>query len=272
MSGPIILPEISPFVFGLSYNGFGLRWYALAYVVGILSAWWLIARMARESGAPMARRHLDDFVLWATLGVVLGGRIGYILFYNSHVYLQDPLQMLKIWQGGMSFHGGLLGVILAVFLYCRSAKIDWVRFHDYLAVTVPIGLGLGRVANFINGELWGKLADVPWAMVFWTDPAGLPRHPSQLYEAVLEGPVLLTILLWLFWRTDARRRPGLLCGAFLLGYGVFRFIVEFFREPDRQLAALAEATGLHMGQWLCLPMILLGAVLILRARRRPLAG
>ena len=254
-----------------------IRWYSLAYITGILAAWWLMLRMLDRPGAPMARRHADDFVFYATLGVLLGGRLGYVLFYRPDYYLGHPLEILKLWEGGMSFHGGALGVIIAMAVFCRRHGINFLRMGDYIVTVVPLGLFLGRLANFVNGELWGRPTDVPWAVVF---PGGgpLPRHPSQLYEAGLEGLLLFTILNLLFWKSPtARYRPGFLAGSFLAGYGVFRFIVEFFREPDEQLEAFARATHLHMGQWLCMPMILIGLWLIAtsagrRRRVEPIAG
>ncbi len=251
----------------LSIGGFQLRWYSLAYIAGILLGWWYLLRLLKQPGAPMARRHADDFVTYATLGIILGGRLGYVLFYNPAFYLAHPWEVLRLWEGGMSFHGGVIGVTLAILLFTRSRKLQWLRVHDYVACVVPIGLGLGRLANFINGELWGSATNMPWGVIF---PTGgpMPRHPSQLYEALLEGLVLFLVLLWYFRRTDARYQPGKLVGIFLLGYGLSRFLVEFVREPDAQLTAFTQATGLHMGQWLSVPMILGGAWLIHTAPRR----
>lgn len=283
------MPPVDPTAY-LHYTSLGLspialqlgplaiRWYSLSYIAGILIGWWYVLKLIAQPGAPMARRHADDFVFWATLGVLLGGRIGYVLFYNFGQYMQDPLSMLKLWEGGMSFHGGGLGVLVAMLLYCRKNQLNAWRFCDYVACCVPIGLFLGRLANFVNGELWGRATDVAWAIVFPDPAAGdIPRHPSQLYEAGLEGIVLFAILAFLFWRTNARYKPGFLMGSFILGYGVFRFFVEFFREPDQQLEAFARATHLHMGQWLCVPMILVGLWIILTAQGRrtriePVAG
>jgi phosphatidylglycerol:prolipoprotein diacylglycerol transferase len=245
-----------------------IRWYSLAYIVGILAGWWYLLKLLDRPGAPMARRHADDFVFYATLGVLLGGRLGYVLFYRPDYYLHDPAEILKLWEGGMSFHGGGLGVLLALVLFARRNGLNAWRMCDYIACVTPIGLFFGRLANFVNGELWGKPATMPWAIVF---PAGgeVPRHPSQLYEAGLEGLALFAILNLLFWRGgDARYKPGFLCGAFVFGYGAFRFFVEFFREPDEQLVWLAQSTGLHMGQWLCVPMILAGLWLMLTAGGR----
>jgi phosphatidylglycerol:prolipoprotein diacylglycerol transferase len=269
---------LKPAIFTIA--GFSLRWYSLAYIAGILLGWWYLLKLLAQPGAPMAKRHADDLVFYATLGIILGGRIGYVLFYAPWMLLQ-PLQMLKLWDGGMSFHGGVIGTSLAIILFARNNKLHWLRIHDYVACCVPFGLFFGRIANFINGELWGKPADVPWAIVFQrTVPFGLPepaRHPSQLYEAGLEGLLLFAVLWFAFWRTKARYEPGRLVGLFLLGYGLCRFTVEFFREPDSQLREFAAHTGLHMGQWLCVPMILGGAWLMLtapgrRARVEPFAG
>lgn len=244
-----------------------VRWYALAYIVGILGGWWLATRMADRPGAPWTRRHIDDFITWATLGIIVGGRLAYVVFYNLPYYIEDPVAIIRLWDGGMSFHGGVIGVGIAILWFCRKHKLHWLRVADYVACVVPIGLGLGRIANFINGELWGRVTTSPFGVIF---PTGgpLPRHPSQLYEAFLEGLVLLVILLVLFYRTQARLMPGRLTGAFLLFYGVFRFMVEFVREPDSQLVEFAAATGLHMGQWLCVPMILGGLYLFLTAPKR----
>jgi phosphatidylglycerol:prolipoprotein diacylglycerol transferase len=268
---------LGPDVFTIGF--FTLRWYSLAYIAGIVIGWWYLLRLLRQPGAPMARRHADDLVFYATLGIILGGRLGYVLFYAPELLLQ-PLQVLKLWDGGMSFHGGVIGTSLGLILFARKNGLNWLRIHDYVACCVPFGLFFGRLANFVNGELWGRPTDVPWAIVFDRTVAGIAepgRHPSQLYEAGLEG-IALGLLLWLaFWRTKARYDPGKLVGIFLLGYGVARFFVEFFREPDSHLRAFAESTGLHMGQWLCVPMILGGLYLIATAKGRrqriePFAG
>jgi phosphatidylglycerol---prolipoprotein diacylglyceryl transferase len=245
---------------------FQIKWYSLAYIAGILIGWWYLLRMLRTPGAPMSRRHADDLVFYATLGIIVGGRLGYVIFYQPGMFLQ-PHSILMLWDGGMSFHGGVIGTTLAIIWLARRNGLNWLRIHDYVACVAPIGLFLGRLANFVNGELWGKPADVSWAIVF-TGAGPLARHPSQLYEAGLEGLVLFAILSFMFWRTDARYYPGRLVGAFLLGYGSFRFFVEFFREPDAQLVEFAAATGLHMGQWLCVPMILGGVYLIATSAKR----
>ena len=244
-----------------------IRWYSLAYLAGILVGWWYLLKLIDLPGAPMARRHADDMVFYATLGIILGGRLGYVVFYAPDVYFHNPLAIVKLWDGGMSFHGGVIGTSLGILYLAWRQKLNWLRIHDYVACCVPFGLFFGRVANFANGELWGRQTAAAWGVVF---PTGgpFPRHPSQLYEAVLEG-VLLFILLWYaFWKTDARYQPGKLVGLFLAGYGVSRFAVEFVREPDAQLVQFAQQTHLHMGQWLSLPMILGGIYLIATAKGR----
>ena len=260
---------LHPDVFSIGF--FTLRWYSLAYIAGIVIGWWYLLRLLREPGAPMARRHADDLVFYATLGIILGGRIGYVLFYAPEM-LAAPLRILRLWDGGMSFHGGVIGTSLAIILFARKEGLNWLRIHDYVACVVPFGLFFGRLANFVNGELWGKPTDAPWGIVFErTVPAGMiepARHPSQLYEAGLEGIVLFAILWFFFWRTKARYEPGKLVGLFVLGYGVARFIVEFFREPDSQFAGTFLATTIHMGQLLCLPMIAGGLYLIATAKSR----
>jgi phosphatidylglycerol:prolipoprotein diacylglycerol transferase len=206
-------------------------------------------------------------VFYATLGIILGGRLGYVLFYKPGFYLANPLEIPQLWDGGMSFHGGVIGVSLGILWMARKHKLDWLRIHDYVACCVPFGLFFGRLANFVNAELWGRATDLPWGIVF-PNAGGVPRHPSQLYEAALEGILLFLVLAFLFWRTRARWQPGRLVGAFLLVYGLSRFAVEFVREPDAHLVEFAQATQLHMGQWLSLPMILAGLYLILTAAKR----
>lgn len=243
-----------------------IRWYSLAYIGGILIGWWYLLKLLAVPGAPMARRHADDMVFYATLGILLGGRIGYTIFYKPELWTH-PLDVLKLWEGGMSFHGGAAGMSVGIFYLAWKNKLSWLRVHDYIACCVPFGLFFGRIANFINGELWGRPTDVPWAIVFpGAYAAGLPRHPSQLYEAVFEGVVLFCILAWAFWKTDARNQPGKLVGIFLAGYGLARFGVEYFREPDEGLGILNW--GLTMGQTLTLPMIVGGAWLIVTAPQR----
>jgi phosphatidylglycerol:prolipoprotein diacylglycerol transferase len=264
---------LDPVVFEI--GRFKLRWYSLAYLAGIVVGWWYLMKLIAQPGAPMAKRHADDMVFYATLGIILGGRIAYILFYQPSM-LQHPADILKLWEGGMSFHGGVIGVSCGILYLARKNKLNWLRIHDYVACCVPPGLLFGRLANFVNHELWGSPTTVSWGVIF---PGGgeVARHPSQLYEAGGEG-VLLFILLWyMFWKTDARYQPGKLVGTFILGYGICRFLLEFVREPDEQLRDFAVQTGLHMGQWLSLPMILVGIYLILTAKARrhriePIAG
>jgi phosphatidylglycerol:prolipoprotein diacylglycerol transferase len=268
----------------LDLGFFELRWYSLAYLAGIFVGYWYLLKLIKQPGAPMARRHADDLVFYSALGIILGGRIGYVLFYNLGYYLQHPLDILKLWDGGMSFHGGMIGTVLGIIYLARKEKLNWLRIHDYVACCVPFGLLFGRLANFVNHELWGAPAqsDIPWAVRFPEIVQGVlvtgpPRHPSQLYEAILEGLVLFAILAWMFWKTKARYEPGKLVGTFVFFYGIFRFLVEFVREPDAQLVGFAQATGLHMGQWLSLPMIVLGVWLMWTAKGRrqrvePIAG
>lgn len=251
----------------LSLGPLDIRWYSIAYIAGILLGWWYLLKLLRQPSAPMNRPQADDLVFYATLGVILGGRLGYVIFYGPEMFLH-PLQILKLWDGGMSFHGGAAGVSIALILFSRRHGLNWLRVHDYVACVVPIGLFFGRMANFVNGELWGKPSSLPWAIIFPGSHDSLPRHPSQLYEGALEGLALFALLAFLFWRTDARRQPGKLVGFFLIGYGLARFVVEFLREPDAQLIGFAMRTGLHMGQWLTLPMFAGGVYLIATARRR----
>jgi len=257
----------------LDLGVFELRWYSLAYLAGIFLGYWYLLKLLKQPGAPMARRHADDLVFYASLGIILGGRLGYVLFYNLPYYLEHPLDILKLWDGGMSFHGGVIGVSVAIIILSWREKLQWLRVHDYVACCVPFGLFFGRLANFVNGELWGAPSNVPWAIRFpeaqgAVQMLGPPRHPSQLYEAGLEGLLLGLILWFLFWKTDSRYKPGFLVGAFILFYGLFRFAIEFIREPDSQLTEFAAQTGLHMGQWLTVPMIVGGLYLIATAKRR----
>jgi len=261
--GPVLsYPDIDPVAVQL--GPLKVHWYGLMYLIGFAAAWWLGRRRLRLF-ADLNRQDLSDLIFYAALGVILGGRLGYILFYDFAAYLAEPLNVFKIWQGGMSFHGGLLGVITAMALFARRRGRRFFEIADFTAPLIPIGLGAGRLGNFINGELWGRATDLPWAMVF-PDPraGGLPRHPSQLYEMLLEG-VLLFVILWLYAR---KPRPTMAVSAlFLLGYGTFRFLVEFARTPDEQLGFLAGG-WLTMGQLLCLPMLATGAVLWWLAHRR----
>lgn len=259
----IPFPMIDPVL--VEIGPFALRWYALSYIGGIVLGWMLLRRLVALDPVAAAREQVDDLVTWATLGIILGGRLGYVLFYRFADYIEAPWEALYVWQGGMSFHGGALGVILAVWWFCKRQKLDPLTLGDRVAAVVPIGLGLGRLANFINGELWGRVSDAPWAMVFPT--GGLfPRHPSQLYQALLEGACLLVLLLILVRIPAIRARRGFLTGAFLAGYGVARSIGEIFRQPDAHLGFLFA--GATMGQLLSLPMILAGVYLMTRARAR----
>lgn len=256
--GYLTFPEIDPVIFSL--GPVHLRWYGAMYLIGFLFAIWLCGKRAARYG--WNKEQVSDLFFTGFLGVILGGRIGYVLFYNFDYFLAHPLYIFKIWTGGMSFHGGLLGVIVAVIWYGYKNKRRFFAIMDFIAPVVPFGLGAGRIGNFINGELWGRTTDVPWAMIF---PTGgmVPRHPSQLYEVTLEG-VLLFIILNLFIR---KKRPeASVSGLFLLCYGIFRFIIEFFREPDVQLGLFAG--GISMGQILSTPMILCGIVLIIWAYKR----
>ena len=257
---------------GISIGAFTLRWYSLAYLVGIVFAYWHTLRQIKTAGAPLAQRHADDLFFYCTIGVIFGGRLGYATFYEPHLWAQ-PLELLKLWKGGMSFHGGLIGATLAMAWVSWRGNLSFIRVCDYVCVGVPMGMMLGRLANFVNGELWGRVAgeNVPWAMIF-PDGGPLPRHPSQLYQAAMEGALLLIIMLLLFWKTSARFRPGLLVGVFGTGIGLTRFIAEFFREPDAQLSEFAIRTGLSMGQWLSLPVIAVGLCFVVRALRRPPLG
>jgi phosphatidylglycerol:prolipoprotein diacylglycerol transferase len=272
-SSAIAFPDLGlkPTLFEIGW--FQLRWYSLAYLAGIFVGYWYLLKLLKQPGAPMARRHADDLVFYSALGIILGGRIGYVLFYNLPFYLSHPLDILKLWDGGMSFHGGVIGTSLGILYLARKEGLPWLRIHDYVACCVPFGLFFGRLANFVNQELWGAVTMVPWAVRFeeatvYGPVLGPPRHPSQLYEAGLEGLVLFAILWFMFWRTNARYEPGKLVGAFILFYGIFRFGVEFIREPDSQLVGFAQATGLHMGQWLTVPMILGGIYLMATAKKR----
>ena len=259
-------PNFDPVAFSIWI--FDVRWYALAYISGLLLAWLYCRWMSRLPPQRLKPVDFDDFLLWATLGVVLGGRIGYVLFYKPDYYLQNPLEVFFIWRGGMSFHGGLLGVLAAIGLFARSRGVSYFTLSDIIGAATPIGLCLGRIANFINGELFGRTTDstvVPWAMVF---PQGGPiaRHPSQLYEALLEG-LLLFLVLHVMVRRGALQRTGLISGAFMIGYGLARIVAEFFRQPDDFLQFVLPHTT--MGQVLSLPMVLIGIAIILWARKRP---
>ena len=273
---------------GIELGSFTLRFYSLAYLLGVIFAYWHTSVALKQPGAPMAQRHADDLFFYCTLGVIFGGRLGYATFYEPQLwttFANDSWlswRLLRLWEGGMSFHGGLIGVTVAMAWISWRDKLNFIRVVDYVAVGVPMGMLLGRLANFVNGELWGRATDVPWGMVFCDGIArvgvkcattGTVRHPSQLYQAGLEGLAMFVIMLSLFWLTRARYRPGLLAGVFTIGMGAARFINEFFREPDQQLADFALRTGLSMGQWLTIPLILTGLIVVIFAlRKKPLAA
>ncbi len=268
MSVVLPFPQFDPVL--VQIGPFAIRWYALAYIVSLVLGWRIMRGLVRLPPAVATVLQTDDFLTWATLGVVLGGRLGYILFYQPSPYFAHPLMMLAVWNGGMSFHGGMLGVTIALILFCYKNKIPLLGFADRLAIVTPMGLGLGRCANFINGELWGRPApsSLPWAMTFprADDHGTVPRHPSQLYEALMEGVILFAVM-WTVSRNERlRARFGFLTGLFLAGYGVARSIGEFFREPDAFLGFLWA--GATMGQLLCIPMMLAGLCLMLWAWRR----
>jgi phosphatidylglycerol:prolipoprotein diacylglycerol transferase len=255
-------PEIDPIL--IQFGPFAIRWYALAYIGGLLLGWRYMRKLSPGLGGKVSSAAVDDFLIWATIGVVLGGRLGYVLFYQPAYFAARPLEIFYVWQGGMSFHGGLLGVLLASVIFARKQGIPFLALADLLALVAPIGLFFGRIANFINGELWGRPADVPWAIVFPRAGAE-PRHPSQLYEALLEGLFLLLLLAALYRYWPKARREGVLGGAFLAGYGLARIFVEFFREPDAYLGLIAF--GLSLGQILSAPMVLGGLWLVWRGAR-----
>ncbi|MBO9503989.1 prolipoprotein diacylglyceryl transferase [Qipengyuania flava] len=261
---------LRPYLFEI--GGFQLRFYSLAYLLGILFAYWHLSKMIKAPGAPMAQRHADDLFFYCTLGVILGGRIGYAAFYKPELFASADV--FKLWEGGMSFHGGVIGVLVAISWVAWRGGLNWLRVCDYIAVNVPVGYMLGRLANFVNAELYGRPveSDFPLAMVFPTDPDLLPRHPSQLYQAGFEGLMLGLLLLLLFWQTRARWRPGLLVAVFTIGMGLGRFLMEFFREPDAHLAYVVAETGLSRGQWLSLPMIGIGLAVLAYALLRPAIG
>jgi phosphatidylglycerol:prolipoprotein diacylglycerol transferase len=262
-------PQIDPIAFSL--GPLAIHWYGLAYVVGILLGWAYARRLVNQSRlwradtAPMTVANLDDFIVWVALGIVLGGRIGYILFYDLQAVIENPIRAIEIWNGGMSFHGGFIGTTVAMILFARRSKIPVWSLFDIVSAVVPIGLFFGRIANFINGELWGRISGVAWAMIF---PTGGPftRHPSQLYEAGLEGIILFLVLAAMTYWVKALKIPGTVTGVFVIGYALSRIFVEFFREPDAQLGYLLGTNWLTMGMVLSSPMILLGIWAIFRAR------
>jgi phosphatidylglycerol:prolipoprotein diacylglycerol transferase len=257
-------PDIRPEIF--SIGPFAVRWYALAYIAGLVIGWQIMRRVCTQPPKVLSPEKIDDFLLWAALGVILGGRLGYVLFYKPAFFLENPLQVLTLWEGGMSFHGGLLGVITAILAFSFRNGISPFLLSDLVAIVTPIGLFFGRIANFINGELWGRPTDVPWAMIF---PRGgpFPRHPSQLYQATFEGIILFAVLLAVWKWTDGRRRPGLLTGVFCMGYAVARIVGEIFREPDSFMGFLLGTDWFTMGMVLSLPVLAFGAWLAVRAYR-----
>jgi phosphatidylglycerol:prolipoprotein diacylglycerol transferase len=255
----LIHPQIDPIAF--SIGPLAVRWYGLMYLAGFAAGWWLGQRRIKAGRAPITRQQFDDLIFLAVLGVIVGGRLGYVLFYKPGYYAAHPLEIFAVWQGGMSFHGGLLGVMLAMWIAARRSKVHFLGLMDFVAPLCPLGIAAGRLGNFINGELYGRVTDLPWGMVF-RGAGDAPRHPSQLYQAALEG-IALFVLLW--WFSSKPRPRGQVSALFLVGYGAFRFIAEFGREPDAFLGFLA--LGLTMGQWLCLPMILGGVALFAWSRR-----
>ncbi|MFT7027067.1 MAG: phosphatidylglycerol:prolipoprotein diacylglycerol transferase [Paracoccaceae bacterium] len=281
----IPFPNIDPAIFSVEVFGItlALRWYALAYIAGLVLAWrYVVSLMKRPrlwpgGAAPMTPEQPEDLLTWMVLGVVLGGRLGFVLFYQPAYYFANPSEILQVWAGGMSFHGGFLGVVAGVVLYSRARGLPLLQVGDAVAMAAPVGLLLGRLANFVNAELWGRVTDVPWAVVF-PNAGPLPRHPSQLYEAVLEGAVLFVALWVVGTKRGGLMRPGTMIGLFLVGYGAARSSVELFRQPDAQFAGpgnlLGHAMqfgggyGLTMGQVLSAPMIAVGVALVIWARRR----
>ena len=258
---PMVFPEFDPVA--IQIGPIAIRWYALSYIVGILLAWRYCIWLSRLPPQRVNRIQLDDLLFWATIGIIVGGRLGQVLLWDPGYYLRNPIAIFEIWKGGMAFHGGLIGVILAMWLYARRQKLSMFAFSDVVAPSAPIGLFLGRVANFINGELVGRPTDVPWAMVFPHVDA-LPRHPSQVYQAVLEGIVLFLVMLWAARQHGLRDRLGALSGVFLIGYAIARSIGEIFREPEIDLGSLNFITW---GQVLSVPMLLAGIYLLVRSRR-----
>jgi len=257
-------PDIDPIIFQI--GPFALRWYALAYLAGLLLGVYYMTLLAKKYALNFDKETLDDFLTWAVFGVILGGRLGYVLFYQPGYYFYNPGKILQVWEGGMSFHGGVIGVTVAMILFAKKRKLVLFELTDLVSVAAPIGLFFGRIANFINGELFGRVTDVSWGVIF---PMGgpEPRHPSQLYESMLEGFVLFFILHFLFRSKNLRNRPGFMTGVFLIGYAIARMIVEFFREPDAYLGFLFA--GATMGQLLSVPMLALGVVLIHLSLNKP---
>jgi phosphatidylglycerol:prolipoprotein diacylglycerol transferase len=294
MIAALPFPQISPEIFSFNVGGFelALRWYALAYIAGLVIAWRIVVGLMKrpklwsKNTAPMTPQQPEDLLTWVILGVVLGGRLGFVLFYQPGYYLSNPADILKVWEGGMSFHGGALGVVAAGALYCWKHKLPMIQVGDAIAVSTPVGLLLGRLANFINNELWGRATDMPWGVVFPGQAAQdcpdvltiCARHPSQLYEAAFEGLVLGALLIYLAYRRGVLKRSGTAIGTFMAGYGAARFFVEFYRQPDAQfitdgnplgLAWQVGGLGITQGQALSIPMIAIGLYFIFRAKHVP---
>ena len=256
-------PDISPVIF--SIGPFALRWYAMAYLVGIVTAWILTKRNIRKYNLGITTEQLDDLVFYTTLGIILGGRLGYVICYGDGYFWQHPAEILAVWHGGMSFHGGIAGVIIAIYCFAKKYKFPYLKITDLVALYVPIGIFLGRLANFVNGDIWGRITTVPWAVKF-PDGGYLPRHPSQLYEALTEG-ILMFIILNLLWRKKfVRNHTGIISAVFLVIYGLSRISMEFFREPDRQIGYIAGSVT--MGQILSLPFLILGLFILHRSLKR----
>ncbi len=292
----ILFPDLDPVLFSIEIGGFSfaLRWYALAYVTGFLLGWWIIYRLMKQPAlwpagtVPMEPARVEGLLTWVILGTILGGRLGFVLFYQPGYYMANPTEVLRVWEGGMSFHGGFAGVIVAGLIYCRRHGVPPLQMADAMALVAPIGIGLGRVANFINAELWGRPTTMPWGFVFpgeraqscpwdWAEPL-CARHPTQLYEAALEGALLFAVLAWLVWRRGWLKQPGAITGVFVAGYGLGRFVVEFFRQADAQFISPDNPLGhvlslgplgLSMGQLLSLPMIIVGLGLLIWRSRAP---
>ena len=297
MIAAIPFPNIDPILWSIDVGSFTLaiRWYALAYISGFLLAWWWANRaignrqLWADGTAPITQKNIEDFLTWAIIGVILGGRLGWVFFYSQGAWLEEPAMIYKVWEGGMSFHGGILGIIVVTILFAQKHTIPILPFSDVLALGAPIGLGLGRLANFINAELWGRPTTKAWGVVFPNTPdcpltwleLTCARHPSQIYEAILEGVVLFVVISYLGFRRGWLKNPGALAGIFFIGYGAARFIVEFFRQGDAQFTSLtnpwghvlrlgesAESIGFTMGQLLSLPMIALGLTFLFYARHK----
>ncbi|MEQ9491777.1 MAG: prolipoprotein diacylglyceryl transferase [Alphaproteobacteria bacterium] len=257
-----VLIEIGPLV---------IRWYALSYIAGILIGWRYAMAVAAKAPRMVSPDDIDSFMVWAVIGIIVGGRLGQVVFYHPGYYLDHPAEILQVWKGGMAFHGGLLGVIVAMILFTRNRGLPLFGFTDLIALVAPVGIGLGRIANFINGEHWGRASDVSWAVIFSATGGGdIPRHPSQLYEAVMEGLLLFLLLVWLVHAKKALWRPGLTTGVFLTGYAAARTVAELFREPEVLQATLPFGTT--WGQWLSLPMALYGLYLVRKALAAPKAA